>query len=109
MFKNRIRLMPSPMQTTHNEKLNVLAIFASFRQKGISRKIVPRQFVRPNGEMHTVRHIRRTYTERVGDTLYVHFVVETGEERFFDIVFNNKKMSWLLVLELEDGNTLLQQ
>ncbi|MGM0589074.1 MAG: hypothetical protein ACQETE_11700 [Bacteroidota bacterium] len=95
------------MQVSKNERLNVVATFASFKQEGISRKITPVRFVRENGEVFRVDRVQRTYMERVGDTTYVHFVVRTEGERFFDIVFNNKKMSWVLLLELDDGNSLL--
>lgn len=95
------------MQVAKNERLNVVAVFSSFKQEGVDRKIMPVRFRRENGQTHKIDKIRRTYMERVGDTTYVHFVVHTDDDRFFDIVFNNKKMSWMLVLELEDGNTLL--
>lgn len=97
------------MQTSKQEKLNVVATFASFKQKGIHRKITPWRFIRPNGQHHTVDKIRRTYLERVGDTTYIHFVLHTTDDRYFDIVFDNQKMQWMLVLELEDGATLLKK
>lgn len=97
------------MQVSKQEKLNVIATFASFKQEGVQRRITPWQITRPGGTKHKVAEIRRTYMERVGDTTYVHFVIHTTDDHYFDIVFNNKKMSWMLVLELEDGNTLLDK
>jgi hypothetical protein len=97
------------MQRSKQEKLNVVATFASFKQQGIHRKITPWRFVRPNGQHHTVDKVRRTYMERVGGTTYLHFVLHTTDDRYFDIVFDNQKMCWRLVLELEDGSTLLEE
>lgn len=97
------------MQVAKKEKLNVLAIFASFRQDGVNRRITPRVFMRENGEKHKVKEIRRSYTERIGDATHVHFVIRTEEDRYFDIVYNSKMMAWQLVIELEEGNTLMRE
>jgi hypothetical protein len=90
------------MQKAQLKKINVTAIFAGFRTPGISRRITPRVIHFPNGETHKIEHIRRSYTEKVGDALHVHFVVKTANDRYFDIVYDSKKMCWLLVVELEE-------
>ncbi len=83
------------------ERINVIAVFAGFRMDACPRKITPLRFLLPTGEKHKVQKIRRVYTERNGDTRHIHFVVQTDQQRFFDIVYDSKEMSWLLLLELD--------
>lgn len=89
------------MHTKQLEKINVLAVFASFKQRGIDRKIVPRQFVRSNGELHTIKKVVRSYIRNEHINCY-HFIVITAENRSFNIAYNNKKMYWYLLFEFED-------
>jgi len=39
------------------------------------------------------------YTDRPGNTLCIHFVVKTREERFFDLVYDTGTTLWRLVVE----------
>ena len=89
------------------ERLNVLAVFASFRQKGIERRIVPRQFVRSNGELHTVRKVCRTYTISNNHASIYHFIVITSENQGFNIAYHKQKMHWFLAFEYEDQQSLM--
>ncbi|KPQ01021.1 MAG: hypothetical protein HLUCCA01_03775 [Bacteroidetes bacterium HLUCCA01] len=90
------------MQKSEPDKINVIASFASFTTTRQKRRITPHRFLTRQGHTHVVAQIRRTYTERVGDTRHVHFVVQTREGRFFDIVYDSKEMAWYMVLEIED-------
>lgn len=87
---------------TEIRKINVTAIHAAFRTSRLQRKLTPLRFCLADGETHEIREIRRTYTDRVGAAVHVHFVVCTREERYFDIVYDSRAMDWRLVLEIED-------
>jgi len=95
------------MVSRSREKLNVLAVFASFRQKGIERRIVPRQFVRSNGELHTVRKVYRTYTLSNNHGSIFYFIVITSEGLGFNIAYHKQKMHWFLAFEYEDEQSLI--
>jgi hypothetical protein len=91
------------MQHAELKKINVIATFASFRTARITRRITPLKIMFESGETLGVSRIRRSYTDRVGDTLHVHFVIQTSDQRYFDIVYDSKKMCWMLVVELEEN------
>ncbi len=91
------------MQRAELKKINVLALFAGFKSPSARRRITPRSFAFQNGDIHRISEIRRSYTERVGDTIHVHFVIRTKEDRYFDIVYDSKKMTWFMVVELEEN------
>lgn len=91
------------MQVAKLEKINVIAVYAGFRTGTLSRAITPIRFMLPNGDRHQVAEVKRSYSERVGDSLHVHFVVKTKENRYFDIVYDSKSITWLLVVELEEA------
>lgn len=91
------------MQNAEPEKINVIASFAGFNTSRQQRRIVPHRFLTRKGDTHVVTTVRRTYTERVGDSQHIHFVVQTREGRFFDIVYDSKQIAWFSVLEIEDG------
>ena len=90
------------MFNKEERKINVTADFASFRDSGHKRRITPLRFTLTSGESYHIADIRRSYSDTVGQSLQVHFVVETTDERFFDILFDSKKMMWFLILEIED-------
>ncbi|MEX0780216.1 MAG: hypothetical protein WD491_00900 [Balneolales bacterium] len=91
------------MQQNKFQKINVTALFSSFKMQGVARRITPITFRLKSGDEFEVSEIRRSYVEHVGDTQHVHFVVHTKQNRYFDIVYDSKKMGWALVLELDDG------
>ena len=91
------------MQHAELKKLNVMATFASFRTDKIKRRITPLKMMFESGEVLDITQIRRTYTDKVGDTIHIHFVVKSNDERYFDIVYDSKKMSWMMVVELEEN------
>jgi hypothetical protein len=97
------------MQVAKHEKINVIAAWAGFRTPALQRAITPIRFMLPNGERHQVEEIKRSYSERVGDSLHVHFVLKTKEQRYFDIVYDSKRLSWLLLVELEEALFSAQQ
>ena len=99
------------MQTLLKEKVNVWAIFRSFKdpqeehpdRKGWDHKrIEPRAVKRKKGEVLKIREIRRSYAQRKGENVLVHFVIETEGERFFHLVYDSGKMIWLLLYEFDD-------
>lgn len=90
------------MQKSEPDKINVIASFASFTTNRQKRRITPHKFLTRKGDTHVVSEVRRTYTERVGDTQHIHFVIQTNEGRFFDIVYDSKQIAWYMVLEIED-------
>lgn len=90
------------MYHTEVRKINVTALFAAFKTHGIVRRITPLRFTLLTGEDYEVAVVRRSYTDKVGNSQHVHFVVQTRDHRYFDIVFDAKKMTWWLVIEIED-------
>lgn len=90
------------MFNTEIRKINVTAVFAAYKSSRFVRRITPLSFDLPSGESYQIAEIRRSYTDRVGQSVNVHFVVRTKDERFFDIVYDSKEMTWRLVVEIED-------
>lgn len=84
-------------------RINVIARFASFEENGLSRRILPLRFTRPDGSVHKIREVRTSYSERVGGSMHVHFVVKTDADRYFDIVYDSAAMLWLLVIEVQSN------
>ncbi len=91
------------MQAATLRKVNVTAVFAHFKTPKFQRRITPMGFEEADGQIHRIAHIRRTYIEKVGDGSHIHFVVRTEGDRYFDLVFDSKKMAWFVVLELEES------
>ena len=91
------------MQRNKFQKINVTALFSSFKEQGVARRITPITFRLKSGDKFEISQVRRSYVEHVGDTQHIHFVVHTKQGRYFDIVYDSKRMGWALVLELEDG------
>lgn len=91
------------MQQNKYQNINVTALFSSFKARGVTRRITPLTFRLKSGEAFAVSEIRRSYVEHVGEAQHIHFVVYTKQDRYFDIVYDSKKMAWVLLLELEDG------
>jgi len=85
------------------KKINVNATFAGFRQRGIAKRITPHHFSVSDGRHYEIVRVRTSYKERVGDTHHIHFVVQTDQGAYFDIVYDSKEMIWYLVLEVESN------
>lgn len=83
------------------KEISVNADFEAFDKNKV-RKIIPRKFRVQDGSLYEISQIRRSYTDKVGDAYHIHFVVRTKNERYFDILYDNKKLSWFLVVEIED-------
>lgn len=97
------------MQVMIKEKVNVAAIFRSFRDPGEDtpsgwehKRIEPRQVRRKSGEVLNVAEVRRSYPKAKGDTVQVHFVIRTAKDRFFHLLYESKKMLWILLYEFEE-------
>jgi hypothetical protein len=73
------------MQTLIQKKINVYAIFRGFKDKRASngsrahKRIEPLSFKQSNGEVFKIAQVRKSYAQRKGETLHVHFVVRTTE------------------------------
>lgn len=91
------------MFNTKIRKINVTAVFAAYKSPRFVRRITPLSFDLPSGESYRIAEIRRSYTDRVGQSTNVHFVVRTKDDRYFDIVYDSKEMTWRLVVEIEDA------
>lgn len=97
------------MQTLLKEKVNVLAVFRSFRDPSEQphagwehKRIEPRAIKRKKGEVLKVEEVRRSYAQRKGKNLLVHFVVRTTEGRYFHLVYESEKVLWILLYEFDD-------
>jgi hypothetical protein len=99
----RTHITTCQMQVAKLEKINVIAVYAGFKTERLKRAITPIRFMLSSGERHAVEQVKRSYSERVGDSLHVHFVVKTRENRYFDIVYDSKRITWMLVVELEEA------
>lgn len=90
------------MQKAETRKINVVAKFAAFKDSGTHRRITPLRFTTKEGNLYEVATIRRVYQDRVGQSLHIHFVVKTKDERYFDIVYDSKKVEWAIAVEIEE-------
>lgn len=104
-----ILMYPLPDQPTlmlhkHDPiRINVTARFSSFEENGLQRRITPLRFTRPDGSIHNITQVRSTYSERVGDSVHIHFVVRTLPDTYFDILYDSRPMLWFLVVEVESN------
>lgn len=97
------------MQTLIKEKINVNAVFRAFRDNEESlgadwthKRIEPLSFKQKNGKIFEIAQVRKSYALRKGDSLHVHFVVRTTEDRYYEMVYDSKKITWLLMYEFDD-------
>ncbi|TNE70830.1 hypothetical protein EP331_10990 [bacterium] len=81
--------------------INVLNIFRGFNNPKLKHAITPIRFELANGTVHKVTQIRQTHKERVGQAIHIHFVVQTSEQRYFNIVFDTGELQWRLVQEFD--------
>lgn len=97
------------MQTLLKEKVNVYTIFRSFQPgEGQARsgwehkRIEPLAVERKSGEALKVREVRRSYAQRKGKRLQVHFVIRCADDRYFHLVYDADKIIWILLYEFDD-------
>jgi len=98
-----------PMQTVLKEKVNVDAVFRSFndrnnptRSSREHKRIEPRYVKRQKGEVLKITEIRRSYAQRKGQRLQVHFVIRCKGDRYFHLVYDADKIIWILLYEFDD-------
>lgn len=97
------------MQTLIKEVINVNAVFRSFNGKNgklgrdwTHKRIEPLSFEQKNGKIFKIEKIRRSYAARKGNSLHVHFVVYTTDQRYFELVYDSEKIRWILMYEFDD-------
>lgn len=97
------------MQTVLKEKVNVSAIFRSFqdatehtRAGWEHKRIEPRAVKRKKGEVLKIHEVRRSYAQRKGKRLQVHFVIRCENDRYFHLVYDADKVIWILLYEFDD-------
>lgn len=97
------------MQTLIKEKINVNAVFRGFKdtrekksRDQAHKRIEPLSFKQSNGKIYKIDEVRKSYAQRKGDSLHVHFVIRTTEDRYFEMVYDSKKILWLLMYEFDD-------
>ncbi|SMO72486.1 hypothetical protein [Fodinibius sediminis] len=97
------------MQTVLKEKVNVDAVFRSFKEDNTRnrsgwehKRIQPRYVKRKKGEVLKVREVRRSYVQRKGKRVQVHFVIHCEEDRYFHLVYDSDKIIWILLYEFDD-------
>ncbi len=96
------------MQQLIQEKVNVLAVFRSFRDKGeqghggkVHKRIEPYRIKRNNGDVYKVAEIRKSYAARKGPNLHIHYIIKTTEGRYFDLVFDSGELNWIILYEFD--------
>lgn len=97
------------MQTLLKEKVNVSAIFRSFQDSSEQsrtgwehKRIEPRTLKRKKGETLKIVEVRRSYAQRKGQRLQVHFVIRCERDRYFHLVYDADKILWILLYEFDD-------
>jgi len=97
------------MQTVLKEKVNVDAVFRSFKENSSQtrsgwehKRIEPRYVKRKNKEVLKIQEVRRSYAQRKGKRLQVHFVIHCEEDRYFHLVYDADKIIWVLLYEFDD-------
>lgn len=97
------------MQTLLKEKVNVDAVFRSFKSDSNHsragwehKRIEPRAVQRKKGEVLKINEIRRSYAQRKGERLQVHFVIHCENDRYFHLVYDADKVIWILLYEFDD-------
>jgi len=97
------------MQTVLKEKVNVDAVFRSFKDSNAHsrsgwehKRIEPRYVKRKKGKVLKIKEVRRSYAQRKGKRLQVHFVIRCEDDRYFHLVYDADKVIWILLYEFDD-------
>ncbi|GEM_PF-1144977 len=97
------------MQTVLKEKVNVDAVFRSFKDSNVHsrsgwehKRIEPRYVKRKKGKVLKIKEVRRSYAQRKGKRLQVHFVIRCEDNRYFHLVYDADKVIWILLYEFDD-------
>ena len=97
------------MQTLIKEKVNVSAVFRGFEDDAEKsragwehKRIEPRAVKREGGKTLKVTEVRRSYAQRKGKRLLVHFVIRCEGDRYFHLVYDAEKVMWILLYEFDD-------
>lgn len=96
------------MQTKINEKIDVIALHRTIDDQPSTmpgwdhKRVKPLRLLRPGGQRLKVDQVLRTYPQRKGQNMIVHFNVVTTDGRYFHLVYETEKMIWLLLYEFEE-------
>jgi len=97
------------MQTVLKEKVNVDAVFRSFKDSSDNirsgwehKRIEPRYVKRKSEKILKIQEVRRSYAQRKGKRLQVHFVIQCEGDRYFHLVYDADKIIWILLYEFDD-------
>lgn len=96
------------MQKPLNENIDVIALHRSNNpnndRKGWDHKrIRPFRILRPSGERVIVQEVLRAYPQRKGQNLMIHFNIVSDNGRYYHLVYETKKMMWMLLYEFEES------
>lgn len=82
--------------------INVLNIVRGFSNPRLKYHITPYRFETRSGERFQIKKIRQMHKERVGKGFHYHYVVKTGSDRYFHLVFDTISLSWRMVQEVDE-------
>jgi len=82
--------------------INVINVMRGFPAKGLKYQVTPYRMQFPDGKVHVVRNIRRMTTQKVGNYIHYHYVVQSSEQRYFHIVLDTSVLTWKLVQEVDE-------
>jgi len=97
------------MQTKINEKIDVIALHRTIDDQPATmpgwdhKRIRPLRILRASGARLKIKEVLRTYPQRKGNNIMVHFNVVSSDGRYFHLVYETEKMIWLLLYEFEES------
>lgn len=91
------------MEKREYPPINVINTMRGFSTRSLPYKITPYRFQLPDGRSYRVRKIRRMTTQKVGQFLHYHFVVQTEDERYFHLVLDSGSLVWRMVQEVDEA------
>lgn len=84
-------------------KINVLCVMKGFSRPGLEHDITPYRFELQNGEKHKVKEIKTVHRENTGKGYFLHYVLLTDQDRYFNLVFDPRSLEWRLIQEVDKG------
>lgn len=91
------------MEKREYPAIHVINTMRGFQSRELPYKITPHRFQLPDGRSFRIRKIRRMTTQKVGQALHYHFVVQTEDERYFHLVLDSASLVWRMVQEVDEA------